>query len=328
MLVLCGDLGGTKTLLQVAEFKQGNYRVLFQERFISSDFNSLIPMLDVFLNKYQKDYSSMISSACFAVAGPVKENSAHITNLDWQIETKSIAKQFNIKRIKLVNDFYAVASAIDILNNDDLLTLQNGNRPQLANRAIIGAGTGLGTAMQIWTGEKHHVVSTEAGHISFAPGDKIQLELLDYLMREQHQVSYENILSGNGLKKIYQFLLHKTNSDDYLHNLMLNDDAAAIISEYGLSGKDSIAAQTLDIFVNIYGRQAGNLALSCLAYGGVYIAGGIAAKNIDKFEDGQFINAFNNNRQMGHLLNNMPVYVITNLNVGLIGAAYIASQLK
>jgi len=328
MLVLCGDLGGTKTLLQIARFTENQYEVLIQERYISADFNGLLPILNTFLASCERQYSEPLYSACFAIAGPIEKNKANVTNLDWDIDANQIKNELDIGHVRLVNDFYAVASAIELLKEPDYFCLQDPKQAENnRNRAILGAGTGLGTALQIWTGENFQVVATEGGHVDFAPGNKLEIELLQYLMTKNGAVSYENILSGSGLVKIYDFFVAKNKLTNPLSEAMQNNDPAVIISQAALAKQEPLAEQALELFVQIYGRQAGNLALTCLAYGGVYIAGGIAAKIISKLQDGVFIQAFNNNHKMGHLLQKMPVKVIVNPDAGLIGAAYIASKM-
>lgn len=346
MLVISGDLGGTKTLLQIARFQcdangqVSEYQVVTQRRYQSAEFKGLISMLTHFiqdsgLDDHLNHEGETISSACFAIAGPITNTNehyqAHVTNLDWAIDSKEISQQLGISRVSLVNDFYAVASAVEILDSADLQSLQSGEPQIHGHRAILGAGTGLGIAFQIWNGEQYTVVPTEAGHTSFAPGSDIETELLIYLnhhtMKDSYDsISYENILSGSGLVKIYEFLVAKHGINQSLIDSSPEQDPAATISHYGLLKKDLIAEQALDIFVRIYGRQAGNLGLSCLANGGVYIAGGIGAKIKDKLADGQFIKAFKKNKMMQHLLEKMPVHLILNPDVGLIGAAYIAAQ--
>jgi len=330
MIVLCGDLGGTKTLLQLAQFIDGNYTVIYQKRYPSNEFDNLLPMLITFISDAKierKQATDNIQSACFAIAGPISGNTAKVTNLHWDIDALEIQTVLNISRVKLINDFFAIASAIDLLEEKDILTLQQGEPHHNAPRAIIGAGTGLGVAMQVWTGKQYHVIPSEGGHVSFAPSNEVQIKLLEHLMSGNHHVAYENILSGPGLVKIFKFLAGQKKLNASLQEAMQANDPAAVISDFALAGKDRLAEQALDTFVQIYGRQAGNLALTCLAYGGVYIAGGIAAKIVPKLLDGQFLAAFNHNQKMGYLLQKMSVKLIVNPDVGLIGAAYVGSKL-
>jgi glucokinase len=258
-------------------------------------------------------------SACIGVAGPVKGHTAKVTNLPWHLDARALQKQFNIEQIRLINDFQAVGYGIEMLGPDDVTQLQAGEPQPHGVRAVIGAGTGLGHGILIWQQDRYEVFSSEAGHTSFAPTDELQMELLQYLHPRLSNVSYETVCSGPGLENIYKFLLVK---DKQPTSAALT---AAKITQAAFDQTDPLAQQALQMFIKIYGSQAGNLALTCLASGGVYIAGGIAPKILAALREGEFIKAFNNKSKMHDLLKTIPVSVVTNAEVGLLGTVAVAA---
>jgi len=331
MQVLAGDIGGTKVWLQLAEFEAGESRVLAEQRYESKAYEGLYPIVQAFLQDAGKQGRIALHSACFGIAGPINETlagqRAKVTNLPWEIDGPEIAQALRLHKLRLINDFQAVGYGIEALGVKDRVVLQEGEEQAHAPRIVIGAGTGLGQGILIWQGDHYEAVATEGGHVDFAPTDALQIELLQSLIRHSEHVSYERLLSGSGLVTIYSFL--KKRSADKEPNLaaVKDRDPAAVISEAALARKDDTAVQALELFVEIYGSQAGNFALSCLAKGGVYIAGGIAPKIIDKLTDGTFLRAFLNKGRMSTLLKTMPVQVVMNPKVGLMGAALAASRL-
>lgn len=316
--LLAADIGGTKTLLQVSS---GDGEVLCQQRFVSSEFVSFDDLLAGFLNSLPADYLP-IDAACLAVAGPVAGRTAKVTNLPWQIDADALLVSLPIKHIRLLNDFAAVGEGIACLNADDLSILQAGKADLSAPRAVIGAGTGLGQAFMTPAADAWQVWATEGGHTDFAPTDALQQQLLDYLSQQYVHVSYERLVSGMGLVNIYRFLsdLQQTES-----RLDVAADMPAQISELARLN-DPLARQTMALFVDIYGAQAGNLALTVMPRGGLYLAGGIASKNQPLFTDGRFIKAFLAKGRMQSLLETIPVYLIYSSETGLRGAALQAQK--
>lgn len=316
--LLAADIGGTKTLLQVST---DNGEVLAEQRFASKDFAGFSELLAGFLNSLPKDYLP-ITSACFAVAGPVTGRTASVTNLPWRIDADALCELLPLKQVTLINDFAAVGEGIACLTEDDLLILQAGRPEPDAPRAVIGAGTGLGQAYMTPQQDGWRVWATEGGHTDFAPTDALQQQLLDYLLQQYVHVSYERLVSGMGLENIYQFLagLH-----DLPVNVDMHADRAAQISELARLG-DPLAQQTMRLFIEIYGAQAGNLALTVMPRAGLYLAGGIAMKNQSMFEDGSFMQAFLAKGRMQPLLENIPVYLIRSADTGLRGAALLARK--
>lgn len=321
---LAADIGGTKTLFQLT---MENDEVLLEQEYVSQQFANFHLVLAKFLSQDEiKNYT--IERACFAVAGPVSGRDANVTNLPWQLNADELANSFNIDHVHLCNDFEAVAHGIACLTDDEIVTLQQGEVDETLPRAIIGAGTGLGQALLFPIGTNWQVVSTEGGHTDFAPTDGLQTLLLEHLIERFGHVSYERVLSGMGLVTIYEFLRAYKQYDEnpQLRQAMISDDPAAAISKFANEQGDPLALESLDLFIQIYGAQAGNLALTVSPRGGLYIAGGIAGKNIERIKQGKFINAFIAKGRMQSLMEKIPVYVITQPKVGLLGARLFARK--
>lgn len=316
--LLAADIGGTKTLLQISNV---DGEVLINQRFVSSDFASFDDLLAGFLNSLPADYLP-IESACLAVAGPITGRTAKVTNLPWLIDADGLCRIMPMQHIMLINDFAAVGEGIACLNSEDLMVLQAGKPDLSAPRAVIGAGTGLGQAFMTPISAGWQVWATEGGHTDFAPTDALQQQLLAFLLQQYVHVSYERLVSGMGLVNIYQFLCGLQQTVPQLDS---TTDIPAHISELARLN-DPLALQTMQLFVDIYGAQAGNLALTVLPRGGLYLAGGIAGKNQSLFSDGRFMQAFLAKGRMQMLLEAMPVYLIRTNETGLRGAALMARK--
>lgn len=317
--LLAVDIGGTKTLAQISSV---DGEVLFSQRYASSEFASFEDLLAGFLNRLPADYLP-IDSACLAVAGPIIGRTAKVTNLPWQIDADVLCQIMPIQQVMLINDFAAVGEGIACLNPEDLMLLQAGKPDLLAPRAVIGAGTGLGQAfMTPLSAGSWQVWATEGGHTDFAPTDGLQQQLLDFLLQQYVHVSYERLVSGMGLVNIYQFLCDLQKSVPEIDSAT---DIPAQISELARLN-DPLAQQTMQLFVDIYGAQAGNLALTVMPRGGLYLAGGIASKNQPLFSDGRFMQAFLAKGRMKSLLEAIPVYLIRSNEAGLRGAALLAQK--
>lgn len=327
MRVLAGDIGGTKVLLQLAEFERGSYRVIAEQRFESGAYHGLLPLVRELLRMTAS--TAPPDAACFGVAGPVVPTpdgqAARVTNLPWVVESAPIARELGIRRVRLINDFQAVGYGIEALRPEDVVALQAGESLREAPRAVVGAGTGLGQALLVWEYDHYESIATEGGHVDFAPTDELQIELLRHLSERYGRVSYERVLSGPGLVNLYSFFTSRgqpTSAD-----LLRAEDPPAAITAAALQGHDQAAAATLRLFLKVYGAHAGNVALNCLARGGVFIAGGIAPKILPALRDGSFVRAFADKGRMSALLVSIPVHVITNERVGLLGAALAARRL-
>ncbi len=330
-LVLAGDVGGTKTLLRLAEVApDGAVHPVYERRFDSAvheDFNAL---LQEFLNaaEFMPAAAGPVAAACFGVAGPIHGRHAKITNLPWRIDAGAIGAEFGIPSVQLINDFAAIGFGIETLREEDLVTLQTGEPEANGTRAVLGAGTGLGEGMLVWRDGGYQPLPSEGGHVDFAPLDEAQIGLLRHLQKIYGHVSCERILSGPGLVKICEYVMEsglEAPAPDFVAALD-EFDAASTISEYAMNGRDPAAARALDMFIAIFGAQAGNLALTLLATGGVYIAGGIAPKIITRLGQGGFIQAFNDKGRFAELMQRIPVRVVMNPKVGLQGAALVAGR--
>lgn len=349
MTILAGDIGGTKTLLQIATDRahETPLAILYEQRFISAEFSSFNKLLDEFLSAARQANVPMPTNACIGVAGPVvvdeQENyTATVTNLPWLLDTKKLSAQFTFHHLRLINDFQAVGYGLEVLHADELSVLQAGEIPQQqipSPCVLIGAGTGLGQGILIWNGDAdtghYDVFSSEGGHGDFSPGSSEQAELLSFLLaqsaltKQPGRVSVEDVLSGRGLVNVYHYFAdkHPEMVTPALAQAMREGDAASEVSIAALSATDPLAERALDLFVEIYGSQAGDFALTCLATGGIFIAGGIAAKIQPRMMDGLFLKAFQNKGPMLEMMKKIPVKLVMDPHVGLKGALLVASRL-
>ena len=325
MKVLAGDIGGTKSLLAVVEEERSTARVLYEERFDSGRYAGLGTMV----REFRAQAAVEFDRACFGVPGPIVAGECQTPNLPWTINARRLAQEIGIERMTLINDFEAIGYGIDRLGPGDLEALQEGRPTPRGPIALLGAGTGLGEAFLLWEGDGYRVHSSEGGHADFAPRGALQLGLLEFLSAWYEHVSYERVLSGPGLLNIYCFLVERGLAPEVaeVRANMAYEDPPAVISRHALAGTDGACTKALDIFASIYGAEAGNLALKVLATGGVYLAGGIAPRILDKLRDGTFVIAFRRKGRLSVMLENVPVHVILNPRVGLLGAAAVAARL-
>jgi glucokinase len=268
-----------------------------------------------------------VTSACFGVPGPVRNGRLKLTNLPWMLDAREIARNLEIDHIFLINDLEANGYGISELTKDQVYTLSSGDPSVIGNRGLMSAGTGLGQAILMWNGKMHVPIASEGGHCDFAPRNDTEIELLRYLQQTLGgRVSYERVVSGLGLKNVYSFLRdHEGMSESpELRERMAHEDPNAVIGELGESGRDELCARALDIFVSVYGAEAGNLALKVLAIGGMFIGGGIAPKILDKMRDGTFMRAFADKGRLSELLVHTPVHIILESRAALMGAAAYA----
>jgi len=327
MKIIAGDIGGTKTLLQLADSVDGKLTVIHESRYDSQAAVTFDEVMAAFLKETSAMREDGVESMCIGVAGPVSGHTAKVTNLPWLLDTRQLSNHFNIARVSLINDFQAIGYGIEALEDTDLVVLQQGQKNEHGTRAIIGAGTGLGSAIIVWHGGQSTVLPSEGGHADFAPSTDLQVELLQFLRRKVNTVSVEHVLSGPGLENIFDFFNAREPGgvSGALTQAIKTSGVAPAVTELGMDN-DPLAAQALNLFVQIYGAIAGNLALTSYAVGGVYISGGIAPRIVEKLKGGEFIAAFNHKSKMQHLLTTIPVKVVTNPRVGLLGAALVASR--
>jgi glucokinase len=326
---LAADIGGTKTAVALAA-ADGRWPGIVEEAvYPSQDYASFEAVVTEFLARPAvRPHARNIAAACACVAGPVEGERATTTNLRWTIEVSALRERFAIPQVQLINDFAAVGHGIARLETRDIRTLQQGRPVKHGPRAVIGAGTGLGVALMTWQGGRYVVHESEAGHADFAPVDELQDGLIRHLRQRYGRVSYERVLSGAGLEQIYAYLeTRETPSPALRAALDKAPDGAAVVSEFGLNGRDGVAVRALDAFAAVYGAFAGNVALTVLARGGMYIAGGIAPKIATKLEDGTLVRAFVSKGRFSALLETVPLHIVLNARVGLYGALDLARRL-
>lgn len=322
--ILAGDIGGTKTLLRLSAADR-THAPLLQTSYPSAAYPSLAEMLDEFLREAGE---IDVCAACLAVAGPVMGRHAQLTNLPWDVDADALAARFRIPDVHLINDFEAVGRGIAALQAEDLLTLQFGEAQPQGLRLVVGAGTGLGVAWLVWQGSGYAVYPSEGGHMDFAPTSAAQYELLHYLQQRHGHVSCERIVSGPGLVAIHDFLRDsgRGKPSSQLVAAMAKGDAAAAITHAAQLGGEPIASLALELFIRIYGAYIGNLALLMLPRGGIYVAGGIAAKITLLLQHGDFVRTFRDKGRYAGMLETFPLHVVGNAQVGLLGAALCARE--
>jgi glucokinase len=323
-MILAGDVGGTKVHLALYAFHEGRLQHVTDERFPAKEYESLEAVVRAFfVNQDHPD----VTSACFGVPGPVRNGRLKLTNLPWMLDSRELSRRLGIDHIFLINDLEANGYGIPELSKDQIYTLSVGDPSVVGHRGLIAAGTGLGEAVLMWNGQVHVPVASEGGHCDFAPRNELEISLLRYLQKNLHgRVSYERVVSGLGLKNIYTFLRDDQGMQESieLRQRMQHEDPNAVIGELGESGKDELCVRALDIFVSVYGAEAGNLALKVLATGGLFLGGGIAPKILDKMRDGTFMRSFTDKGRLSELLVQTPVHIILESRAALMGAAAYA----
>jgi glucokinase len=322
-IILAGDIGGTSARLAYFEQRDGRLRPIVEEIKHSRDFSSLQAAVLAFKGKNRYE----VAIGCFGVAGPVNEGRVEAPNLPWIIDAKVLERELGLNKVYLINDLLANAHGLSELHAADFEVLAPGAPGAAGNAAVISAGTGLGEAGLFWDGTTHHPFAAEGGHSDFAPADDMQAELWHYLHKKfGGHVSWERVLSGPGQYNVYEFLRDtgKGAEEPWLAEEIEAGDASAVISKHGLSGKSPLCVQAVNLFVEIYGAAAGNLALKYLATGGVYIGGGIAPKILTKLKEPRFFQAFCDKGRLRPLLEKIPVRVVLNDKTALLGAGHVA----
>ena len=322
MKVLAGDIGGTKTTLAIFEVEGTQLEVLSLEKYPSQQYGSLDEIVRQFveIQDYTCDWGS------FGIAGPVRNGRAETTNLPWSIDAKRLADDIGFRKVWLMNDLEANAWGISALEEKDFCVLSEGKPDPNGNASIISAGTGLGQAGLYWNGSQHRPFASEGGHSDFAPHSDLEIALLQYLKQRHPHVSWERVVSGMGLLNIYEFLRDYRGAEtpDWLAEEMKEGDQAAAISKAAHDSRCPVCAETLKLFVHLYGVEAGNQALKIMSTAGVYLGGGIVPKNLDLFREGTFLKSFWSKGRMEPLMRDMPVKVILNDRTALYGPAVFA----
>jgi len=317
-MILAGDVGGTKTNL--ALFNGGDPRdPIALVTYASREHRDLDAMVRAFLAEHPVE----LDAACFGVAGPVRNGTCvDATNLAWPVDSQRLVQLLRVPKVGLINDVEANAWGIAALGPDSFAVLNPGDEDARGNGAVISAGTGLGQAGLYWDGERHRPFATEGGHVDFAPRSELEIELYRFLAAELGHVSYERVCSGIGIENLYRFFLHLGSRDAPDWYAIAHDKAAAIA--VAADAGDEPASQALGLFCSIYGAQAGNLALTLMATGGVYVGGGIAPKLLPWLRRGAFLDAFVHKGRFEDVLRRIPVKVVLNDRAALLGAALFA----
>jgi glucokinase len=336
-MILAGDIGGTNARLAHFQSQNGGLRLITERVYPSREYSEFGEIVSQFL----ADTAARPEVACFGIAGPVRNGRVETSNLPWVIEQARLAKQIHLPATLLINDLEANAWGIGALGAQDLIALNRvepsagnqavGNQAvgnqAVGNQAVIAPGTGLGEAGLFWNGSDHEVFACEGGHTDFAPQGDLQIELLRFLASRYEHVSYERILSGPGLVNVYEFLREAGCGDEPagFAGQLAEGDAAAEISRAALDGKNQLAEQALDLWIAVYGAEAGNLALKTMATGGIFLGGGISPKIVSKLQGPLFMTSFVAKGRLRPLLEGIAVQIITNDKAGLLGAARCAA---
>jgi glucokinase len=324
MLILAADIGGTNARLAAIDFTDGRMRIVHNGRYASADF----PSLESVVAAFALDSGMVFERACIGVACPITDGVCDVPNLPWTIGVRSMAAATAIPRVSLINDFEALGYSIAHLRADDVVTLQAGEPTTHGPIALIGAGTGLGQAFLLWNGDHYRVHASEGGHSTLAAQTEAEWGFVRAAARLHGHVSYERVLSGPGLAAVYRHLadIRGIGADDAVFQEVARDGPTAV-TRHAMAGTDQVCTEALDLLVAVYGAQAGNLALTVIATGGVYIGGGIAARIVDKLRADTFLGAFRRKGRLSDLLERIPIHVIINTDAGLIGAAAVAARL-
>jgi glucokinase len=320
-MILAGDIGGTNVRLAAFEVEVNRLKCVVEKVYKASEHKGLSEVLTTFI----MTEGIPVDRACLGVAGPVRHGRVKISNLDWTIDARDLAKQLRLPTVGLLNDLEAFAYGISALESKDFMTLQEGPEDPVGNAAVISAGTGLGEAGLYWDGFRLHPFPCEGGHCDFAPRNDLEIELLRYLLKKYQRVSWERILAGPGIKNVYDFLRDTKVAEEpawLVEQMKEAHDVPALISHLALEHKAPICEKTMELFVSIYGAEAGNCALKFMSLGGMYVGGSIAAKILPLMKQPAFMDAFRAKGRMQALLQDMPVKVVLNDDAGIMGAAH------
>jgi len=324
MQVLAGDIGGTSTRLAYFDAASEKLTLLVEGRFPSRKAGSL----EEIVRRFTEEHGLKAERACFGIAGPVRHGAVRTPNLPWSVNAEDLSRTLGISEVRLINDLEAHVYGIDLLGPGDFEILNKGIPNPTGTIALVSAGTGLGEAVAYWDGAAHRPYPSEGGHADFAPRTEIEAQLLLFLRDEHGRASTERVLSGPGLRNIYRFLRdgRHLSESSAIAEKMLENDPSAVITRAALSGDCPLCEQVLDLFVSLYGAEAGNVALRYLATGGIYLGGGIAPKIVERLKGPGFMLAFTAKGRLSPLLETIPVRVILNERSALLGAGRCAAR--
>jgi glucokinase len=322
-VILAGDLGGTKANLGLYTLRDGQLVEMVSRRFATADFPDLPSLVRAFPEARQ----AAPDRAVFGVPGPVLRGRSRPTNLSWELDARRLESELAIPEVTLVNDLVATSAGLLDLPEDKFECIFAGAPHERGTRAVLAPGTGLGQAFLVWDGNHYHPLPSEGGHADFAPRNDVEMRLLAYWLERLGRVSYEHLLAGPGVGRIYEFLRAEGRfgeSPELARALAAAPDANAAIGEAGLEGRDSLATETVRLWASLLGAEAGNLALRALALGGIYLAGGIVAKLTPVLRGVTFRDAYLGKGRLGDFVAKIPVTVLLDDRAALRGAAHIA----
>ena len=324
MLVLAGDIGGTKTNLAIFSREKGLHDPIAEQTYVSANYADLETMALEFLAKTEL----RVEHAAFGVAGPVIAGSARITNLPWVMEEAKLRAALGIASVRLLNDLESIANAVPLLEPADVSLLNDLPAAQHGPIGVIAPGTGLGVAFLMWTGNGYTAFASEGGHGDFAPGNELEADLLRYLQRKFGRASYERVISGLGIPNIYAFLrdgYYVPESTWVAEQIAgAQDPTPAIVTNALTETPDPLCAKVMEIFTSVLAAKAGNLGLTVMATGGIYLGGGIPPRILPLLKRDAFMNTFRYKGRLSTLMEQIPVRVILNTKSGLLGAARVA----
>jgi glucokinase len=322
-VILAGDVGGTNARFALAEVRHGRVVLVARETFASREHGGL----EALAARVARRASPPVTHACVGIAGVVRDGRCAATNLPWVVDQRDLARGLGLPAAILINDLEATAHGLAELGPADLAVLQAGEADPRGNLAVMAAGTGLGEAGLVWDGRRYRPFATEGGHADWAPRDALEVELWRHLARELGHVSVERVVSGPGLHQVYRFLRDTGRGDEpaWLAEALRTRAPGPVISEAALAGRSELCGRALDLMVGAYGAEAGNLALRMMATGGVYVGGGIAPRILDRLRAGGFLAAFTAKGRLEAFMRRIPVQVVLEERVALLGAARCAA---
>jgi glucokinase len=319
MRILVGDVGGTKTRLAIVTEAQGRVHVESVRTLPSGEHANLSALLTA----SGWPGGERVEAACFGVAGPVRHNRCQVTNLPWDVDGSDLDRHLSLDRVQVINDLEAVGRGLDHLEGGQLVCLNEGEPDEQGNQGIVAPGTGLGEAFRVWNGRRYITRGSEGSHADFAPGNAHECALLAWLQEAHGHVSWERVVSGPGIRTLHRYLVESdaVPCPDWLDQAMRKGDPAAAVVAAARDRSDQGSRDAVEWFLALLGAEAGNHALKVMATGGVYIAGGIPPKMLDFIREGPLLDRFFAKGRMSHLMRRIPVHLVMDDHVALLGAA-------